>query len=171
MHKTQTKNNYLPKIRWLISLLIGLVVLNLQAAQVYTGKVIHISNGDTIKIVASHQQIKIRLAEIDTPEKGQPYGNKAKKALGNLIFGKVVTVHKVTTDRYKRIVGKIYLGDVYVNAWMVENGHAWFFRKYGKDLSLYDLENEARTAQRGLWADANPVPPWEWRRDKREGKR
>ena len=91
--------------------------------------------------------------------------------MGNLIFGKVVTVHKVTTDRYGRMVGKVYLGDMYINAWMVENGHAWVYRKYSDDPKLYGLERQAREAKRGIWASDYQVPPREWRKAKREGKK
>ena len=89
----------------------------------YTGQVIAITDGDTIKILTStQQQIKVRLAEIDTPERRQPYGKKAKQVLSDKIHGKQVTVVKVTIDRYKRLVGKVYLGDRYINAEMVADG-------------------------------------------------
>jgi endonuclease YncB( thermonuclease family) len=138
------------------------------SAPLLIGKVIHVSDGDTIKILVDHTQIKVRLAEIDAPELHQAYGRKSKQYLGNLVFGKVVTVEQVDIDRYGRTVGKVYLGKRYVNADMVKSGYAWFYRKYGKDLTLYDLENEARAGLRGLWADANPIPPWEWRKNNRK---
>jgi endonuclease YncB( thermonuclease family) len=134
------------------------------AAPVLTGKVIHVSDGDTFKILVNHKQIKVRLAEIDAPELHQAFGRKSKQYLGNLVFDKVVTVEQVDIDRYGRTVGKVYLDKLYVNAEMVRTGNAWFYRKYGKDLKLYDLENAARANRRGLWADPNPMPPWEWRK-------
>ena len=137
------------------------------ASPVYSGKVIHVADGDTITILVKHKQLKIRLAEIDAPELHQAFGRKAKQAMGNLVFGKVVTVEQVDIDRYKRIVGKVFLGDLYVNAAMVKNGFAWVYRKYAKDQRLYSLENEAKVNRRGLWADATPTPPWEWRKAKR----
>lgn len=140
------------------------------SAPVYTGKVIHVSDGDTIKILVNRQQLKIRLAEIDAPELHQAFGRKSKKALGNLIFGKIVTVEQIDTDRYGRIVGKVHLENVYINADMVRTGNAWVYRKYAKDQDLYGLENEARLNRRGLWTDANPTPPWEWRKSKRKGQ-
>jgi endonuclease YncB( thermonuclease family) len=105
---------------------------------------------------------------IDAPELHQAYGRKAKQALGNLVLGKIVTVEQVDIDRYGRTVGNVYLDKLYVNAEMVRNGYAWFYRKYGRDMSLYDLENQARAGRRGLWADANPTPPWEWRKNNRK---
>lgn len=137
-------------------------------APVVTGKVIHVTDGDTIKILVDHKQIKVRLAEIDAPELHQAFGRKSKQYLGNLVFDKMVTVEQVDTDRYGRTVGKVYLDTLYINAEMIKTGYAWFYRKYGKDLSLYDFENEARANHRGLWVDANPVPPWEWRKQRRK---
>ena len=78
-----------------------------------------------------------------------------------------MTVEQVDIDRYGRTVGKVYLDKLYINAKMVKSGYAWFYRKYGKDMILYDVENEARTNRRGLWADASPIPPWEWRKANR----
>jgi micrococcal nuclease len=134
-----------------------------------TGKVIGITDGDTLTVLKDNKQYKIRLAEIDTPEKDQPYGNKAKQALSDFVFGKSVRIEVETTDRYGRTVGKVYLGDMDVNAELVRNGHAWVYRRYAKDKTLYDLETEARENQLGLWAlpEAQRIPPWEWRRGKR----
>ena len=85
-----------------------------QAAETYAGKVVAITDGDTIKILTPEKkQIKVRLASIDTPEKSQPYGKRAKQVLSDKIFGKQVDVEKVTTDRYKRMIGKVYLRDRY----------------------------------------------------------
>lgn len=135
------------------------------------GKVIAITDGDTLKVV-DHKNIqhKIRLVEIDTPEKGQPYGQKAKDALSDLVFGKMVRVDVVTTDKYGRLVGHIYLNDLHVNKEMVRLGAAWAYRQYLKDKSFLDIEEEARAAKRGLWAlsEAQNVPPWEWRKQQRQ---
>lgn len=134
-----------------------------------SGKVVSIADGDTITVLQDKQQYKIRLAEIDTPEKGQPYGTTAKQALSALVFGKIVTVEQVDTDRYGRIVGKVYVGPLYVNADMVKQGHAWVYRKYAKDQVLFRLEEHARRQKIGLWAlqKDQRVPPWEWRRQKK----
>ena len=138
-------------------------------AQIFQGKVIGVTDGDTIKILHNKQQLKIRLAEIDTPEKGQPYGNKAKQALSDLVFGKKVRVVKQDVDRYGRIVGRVYLGDLDVNAEMVRLGYAWVYRKYAKDKTLYELEKQAQAERQGLWAvpDFQRIPPWEWRKRQR----
>lgn len=136
------------------------------ASEPYTAKVIHISDGDTIKVLTENkEQIKIRLAEIDTPERKQPWGNKAKQALSEFTSQKMVTVSPVTTDRYGRTIAHIYVGDLNVNKEMVRTGNAWVYRKYLKDNSLLAIEAEAMEAKRGLWAlaEAERVPPWEWR--------
>lgn len=140
----------------------------MQAEQL-TGRVVAISDGDTLTILdSSKKQIRIRLGEIDTPESRQPYGNKARQELSDLAFGKTATVEVQAIDRYKRTVGRVYVGEVDVNAELVKRGAAWVYRKYVKDYSLFDLEREARTNKRGLWKlpEAERVPPWEWRKNK-----
>jgi|SRR3569833_456374 len=132
------------------------------------GKVVHISDGDTLTVLVDHQQVKIRLAEIDAPESHQDYGQRAKQALGNLVFSKEVSVDYDRKDRYGRTIGRVYLGDLDVNAEMVRTGYAWVYRQYAKDKNLYALEDEARAARRGLWASDVHVPPWEWRKKRRE---
>jgi len=132
-----------------------------------SGRVISISNSDTITLLPfDTQQVKIRLAEIDAPESGQPYGNKSKQVLSGLIFGKDVRVVVQTTDRYGRTVGTPYVGELDVCKEMVHVGAAWVYKQYVVDKSLFDVENEAREAKRGLWglSEAQRVQPWNWRR-------
>ncbi len=137
-------------------------------AAVIIGEVVSIADGDTITVLQDRKQYKVRLAEIDAPEKKQPYGQKSKQALSDWVFGKYVNVEQVDTDRYGRIVGKVYVGGIYVNAEMVRNGHAWVYPKYAKDENLYQLEKLAREQRLGLWAlqEDQRVPPWEWRKRK-----
>jgi endonuclease YncB( thermonuclease family) len=113
----------------------------------YLGKVIEIADGDTFALLVCREQLPIHLAEIDTPEKGQPYGRRARQALSALIYGKTVRVVEIARDRYGRVVGRVYVGNVDVNAEMVRRGAAWVDRKYAKDPSLYELEKEARRRQ------------------------
>ena len=134
------------------------------------GQVVAITDGDTIKILtATKQQIKVRLADIDTPERGQPYGRKARQVLGDKIHRRQVEVEEVTTDRYQRLVGRVFLDGRNINAEMVEDGAAWVYRKYSNDPHLLDLEHQAREQGRGLWAlqPDQRVPPWEWRKMRR----
>lgn len=130
-------------------------------------RVVGISDGDTFKcLTASKEQVKVRLAEIDTPESKQPYGTRSKQALSELVFGKDVTLQVRDTDRYGRTVARVYQDQVDVNAELVAQGAAWVYRQYSRDRNLLILESEAREAARGLWSlpEAERMPPWEWRR-------
>lgn len=133
------------------------------------GKVVSITDGDTVIILTNKKQTKIRLAEIDTPEKNQPYGKKAKKALSDFIFGKVVRVEVETIDRYGRTIGTIFLDNLNINKEMVRAGHAWVYRRYAKDKTLFKLERSAKKNMLGLWVlpEEQRIAPWEWRRGKR----
>ena len=101
-------------------------------------------------------------------EKGQPFGTKAREALAGKVFGQAVRIEVIDVDRYRREVGRIYLGDRFINMEMVTDGFAWRYVTYDKPGEFTAAENDAREHRRGLWADPNPVPPWEWRREKRQ---
>ena len=118
-------------------------------------------------LTSSNEQVKVRLAGIDTPEKRQPFGNRAKQALSSLAFQKQALVEIETKDRYGRTVGIVFVNGQNVNAELVKQGMAWVYRKYNKDMDLYELESRAKKEKLGLWLDENPIPPWEWRRGKR----
>jgi len=156
--------------RWLVGAGLLFVAAQVLAAETYTGKVIAIADGDTLTILTERRrQVKVRLAEIDTPERGQPYGARAKQALAVLAFGKTARVEQQDVDRYGRVVGRVYVDGMDVNAEMVRRGYAWVYRRYARDESLFDLEREARSADRGIWAMEHPVPSWEWRNRRRAG--
>ena len=127
-------------------------------------KVISITDGDTIRVLYDNQSLRIRLNGIDCPEKKQAYGTAAKEFTANLVFSKYVSVRIVDIDRYGRYVADIYLGDVYVNAEIVKAGYAWHYKQYSDSSLLARCENEARLGHRGLWRDANPTPPCEFRK-------
>jgi endonuclease YncB( thermonuclease family) len=109
------------------------------------------------------------LEGIDCPEKrgGQPYCDKAKQALSQLIFGKEVLVKSISTDRYGRTLGRVFVDGVDVNRELVARGLAWHYVKYSDDETLADAERAARQQRHGLWADPEPIPPWDWRRGRR----
>lgn len=139
---------------------------------VFTGRVIGITDGDTLTLVDErNQQHTIRLAEIDAPERSQPWGNRSKQALSTLAFGKTVSVQQTDTDRYGRIVGRVFAGGEDVNRAMVEQGAAWAFRQYLTDETLLATEVRARRERAGLWSmsDAQTVAPWDWRKGVRVG--
>lgn len=141
------------------------------------GLVVGISDGDTLKVRCPEIQaepIKIRLAEIDAPEKGQPFGSNARKALAELVFEKPVEVQHVDTDRYGRVVARLATkGQPDVNFELVRQGFAWCYPKYVKRVEeCRRAEDDARSKARGLWADRRTaVAPWEWRKAKRDGGR
>jgi endonuclease YncB( thermonuclease family) len=132
----------------------------------YLGRVVGVTDGDTLTLLVDQKQIKIRLSQIDTPESGQPYGAKAKQALSDLAFGKEARAKVEDIDRYGRTVARVYVGDTDVNAELVRQGAAWVYRKYATDDSLYRIETEAKDAKRGLWGlpESERTPPWEWRK-------
>jgi endonuclease YncB( thermonuclease family) len=137
-----------------------------------TSRVVKIADGDTLTVLdETNTQHKIRLAGIDAPEKAQPFGTKSRENLAAKVFGKTVRVEVIDVDRYKREVGRIYLGDRFINLEMVRNGFAWRYVRYDKPGEFTAAEGEARDARRGLWSDPNPVPPWEWRRWQRRAPR
>lgn len=134
------------------------------------GKVVSVTDGDTIKIVDKNgEQRKIRLYGIDAPEKGQGYGSKAEDMLSAMIAGKNVEYKIVDTDKYGRSIGYLYLNGVCINAAMVKSGFAWVYTKYCNDRicsKMSQYQNEAKTKGLGLWQDANAIPPWDWRHTK-----
>jgi endonuclease YncB( thermonuclease family) len=139
-------------------------------AEPYSAKVIGITDGDTLKVLTNqNQQVKIRLSEIDCPERKQPWGNKAKQALSDFTFQKTVTIDPVTKDRYGRTVATVLVDGKNVNKALVQEGHCWVYRKYVQDSEFFDLENEAKANKRGLWglSETERMPPWEWRKQKK----
>ncbi len=149
------------------TLMLVLICLSCAIAADLNGRVVSVADGDTFTLLTSeNQQFRIRLAEIDAPESGQPYGKSSKQALSRLIFGKDVRVVIQATDRYGRIVGRPYLDSVDVSEEMVRLGAAWVYPDYVIDQALFDIENEARAASRGVWGlhQSQRVEPWNWRR-------
>ncbi len=132
----------------------------------FSGKVVGVADGDTITVLHSGKGERIRLHGIDCPEKRQAFGNRAKQFASALVFGKTVTVSVLDVDHYGRTVGEVILPDGRVlNHELVKGGLAWWYRRYAPDDgTLAQLEADAKAAKRGLWADPDPVPPWEWRR-------
>lgn len=129
--------------------------------------VVGISDGDTLTARCGEaegaQTVTVRLAEIDAPEKAQPFGQRSRQALAALCFKRQARVSVQTKDRYGRSVARVECDGVDASAEQVRAGMAWVFDRYVKDRSLYALQDEARAAGRGLWADVAPVAPWEWR--------
>ncbi|HEX8548645.1 MAG TPA: thermonuclease family protein [Cytophagaceae bacterium] len=136
-------------------------------AQQLVGKVIGVKDGDTIEVLIDGKPMKIRLFGIDCPEKKQAYGTKAKDFTASLSFGKTVSIQSKGTDKYRRMLGFVFLPDGRnLNHELVKAGYAWRY-KYNKNNLLLMLEAQARNKRLGLWADAKPIPPWEFRHPKK----
>ena len=133
-------------------------------AATYPARVVSITDGDTLHVVYEGREIIVRLRWIDAPEKGQPFSDKAKQALGELVAGQIVIVRDYGPDRHgHRIADVVLLDGRNVNRELVRLGWAWWFRRGAQDAGMGTLEADARAAGRGLWADAHPIPPWQWR--------
>ena len=154
---------------YLTGLVLAIFAWNAFATTI-VGRVVGVADGDTVTVLdADKTQHKIRLSGIDAPEKKQPFGQRSKESLSELVFSKTVTVVTDKRDRYGREVGKVLIEGVDANLVQVQRGYAWHYKAYQReqpviDRTVYaDAENEARVAKRGLWADVEPVPPWVFR--------
>lgn len=135
------------------------------AASAFTGKVVGVTDGDTVKVLVNKKEVKVRLDGIDCPEKGQDYGTRAKQFTSKLVFGKTGTVEDKGKDRYGRTLGVVTTqqGKI-LNELLLSNGLAWWYKQYAPSNKEYErLESNARKAKVGLWSAKNPIPPWEWR--------
>jgi micrococcal nuclease len=152
----------------LIRAIIAVTSLSLTAlaADSFSGKVVGIADGDTIDVMHTGRAERVRLYGIDCPELHQAFGARAKQFTSNLAFGKNVGVRVRDVDQYGRTVGEVILPDgKSLNRELVRAGLAWWYRQFARgDRELERLEAEARRDKRGLWADKDPVPPWNFRR-------
>ena len=139
-----------------------------QATPVLDGILVGVTDGDTVDVRLDSGMVRIRLHAIDAPERGQAHGQAAKQALSALVFGKAVQVEPFEQDRYDRLVARLWLGDLDVNAEMIKRGYAWVYRRYADDPAYCAFEKSARDLRRGLWVPSQPpvIAPWEWRRRK-----
>lgn len=156
--------------REILAALLG-TVTGSATAQSMTGRVVEVIDGDTVTILLQgRSQLRVRLAGIDAPEQKQAFGQRAKQHLAGLVFDKSVTVVGHKYDRYHRLVAKLIIDGHDANLDMVATGYAWHYKRYELEQSLEDrlaygkAEAKARTERRGMWTDAAPVPPWDFRR-------
>lgn len=126
-------------------------------------QVLSVHDGDTLTASCDARVIKVRLAEIDAPERTQPYSRISTNALKRLCVGAQATITSHSIDRYGRTIGRVTCAGIDVNAEQVRRGYAWAFDKYLTDPAIKLLETEARAGHRGLWRSAQPIPPWEFR--------
>jgi endonuclease YncB( thermonuclease family) len=131
----------------------------------FMSTVLSVTDGDTLTVLVNGTRGKVRLSGIDCPESDQPFGSQATQLTTQLAMEKAVTVTDLGRDKYHRLLGEVVLPDGrMLNRELVREGFCWWYRKYASgNRELERLETEAREARRGLWADPNPMPPWEWR--------
>ena len=161
-------------LRVVVIVVMGCMSVPVETAQraTLTGKVVSVHDGDTLRVLdAAGTQHKVRLQGIDAPETKQAFGTKARNRLADLTLGKAVTVRVHGRDRYGRTLGTVEAAGQDVNRQMVADGFAWHYVEYSKDAGLARAESDARAAGRGLWADCEPMPPWEWRATEKDRKR
>jgi endonuclease YncB( thermonuclease family) len=147
--------------RWLLLF----IVLAAPSAwgQTFNGKVVRVSDGDTLTLLVDQKQIKVRLTEIDAPETHQAFGQRSRQSLAAMCAAQPATVRASGKDRYGRVLGRVECQGMDANTEQVRRGMAWVYDRYVTDRSLYALQNEARAAHLGLWADTTPTAPWVWR--------
>lgn len=157
-------------MKYLIALFIA-CHLNLAWADILTGRVVGVTDGDTITVLdGNNTQHKIRLGGIDAPEKKQAFGNVSKKSLSDLVYDKRVEVDWYKHDRYGRIVGKVIVDGVDANLEQIKRGMAWYYKKYKGELVLEDrlsylhAQEDAENERLGLWVDNSPIAPWDFRK-------
>jgi len=154
-----------------VAVAVFLVPCSRAETDAFTGRVVGVSDGDTISVMRGEKSVRVRLWGIDTPESRQAFGNRAKQFTSAACFGKEVVVSIKDVDRYKRIVGLVILGNGRsLNSELVRAGMAWWYQAYAPDDAyLRELQARARKEKQGLWQDPSPVPPWEFRRNRTGG--
>lgn len=131
-----------------------------------SGKVIGVTDGDTITLLIQKNPTTIRLSKVDCPEKTQEYGTQVKEITSDLVFGKQITVRQPKLESYGRYIGDVYRADgLNVSEELVKRGWCWWYRKYAQnEPKLEALEQAARQSRIGIWQSENPIPPWNFRR-------
>lgn len=138
--------------------------------------IVGIADGDTLTArcgePCAYEQIKVRIAGIDAPEKSQPFGQSSRQALADLCQSETAAIRPATRDKYGRMVADVQCDGRDAGETQVEAGMAWVFDKYSSGYEhLYPKQDKAKADQHGLWTDPNPVPPWEWRQQRRSSAR
>lgn len=141
----------------------------------FIGRVVRIFDGDSLVVRTHDGDVEVRLADVDAPEKGQPYADNARTGLAGLIDGREVRIEVLDVDQYRRKVARVHRAadNLDINAEVVRRGHAWVYRRYVRDQSLFVFEQAARDGRIGLWALAEElrIPPWRYRALQRPEKR
>ena len=150
----------------LYTLLLFLLLCVPATAQRFPVTVVGITDGDTFTVINRDKlQLKIRIIGIDAPEKNQPFGSRAKQALSDLIYGKTIDIDVQYQEKWGRYAAKVYTPDGKdVALLMLQAGMAWHNVNYDKTAAYKAAQENARRAGKGLWSDARPVAPWDYRK-------
>jgi endonuclease YncB( thermonuclease family) len=155
----------------IVALAVAATLVPTAALADFSGRVVHIQDGDTLTVLVEKTQVRVRLDAIDAPEAKQAFGTRSRQSLAELCAGKSANVADLGKDRYRRTIGRVTCAGVDANSEQVRRGMAWVFVKYAPaGSSLYALEAEANAAKRGLWSDPHAVAPWEWRQQARRNR-
>lgn len=146
-----------------LAALFALVALNVQAES-FEAKVLAVMDGDTVFVKSGPFKAKLRLVDIDAPEKAQPYGKQSQESLQSLVGGKVIHVESKAVDKFGRTIAVISIGGINVNEEQVRRGMAWAYSRSREGRAYARLQSEAQLAKRGLWQQANPQSPSQWRK-------
>ena len=149
--------------RAVLSLLSTFLFVGYSHASTLDAPVVRVVDGDSLIVLVDRREVPVRLKEIDAPELNQRFGKRAQLSLADLCGAKLARVIWSEKDRNGRLLGRVWCSGIDTNAEQVRRGMAWVFDRYGKDRTLYPLQDRARAARVGLWADAQPMPPWKWR--------
>jgi len=130
-----------------------------------TARCVSVHDGDTLTLLMDDRmQAKVRLDGIDAPELGQPFSRRSKESLSHSVFGKDIRVESMGGDKYHRTIGRVSVDGTDVNLGLVRDGLAWHYARYDHRETYRNAERDARAASVGLWADAHPIAPWDWRK-------
>ena len=153
----------MPLLRFAVICLLLLLSTLSQAEDTYA--VSNVYDGDTVELKSTGGRFKLRLSDIDAPERNQEYGQKARRALIKLCKNNnvKVTVELSGKDKYDRHLGRLQCGHTDVSLYMAENGYAWYNEKYSDDIAIKNAAETARRDRVGLWSADQPMPPWVWR--------
>ena len=148
------------------TILAVLLIAGAAQAETFEANVVGVQDGDSLTVLRERQRVRVRLVGIDAPEHGQPFGDQSRKSLAALCWKKRASIAWIEKDSHQRLLGRVNCSGVDANAEQVRRGLAWA-SPLARDRELNALQDAARRARRGLWADAAPVKPWEWRRSAR----
>lgn len=156
----------------ILEMLVFGAVLAASPCFAWTGTVVSIADGDTIKVLHDGKEELVRLYGIDAPEKEQDAGLRAKDLIHALVTGRNIEIKPIDVDSYGRTVGLVSIDGIILNELMIRNGYAWVYQHFCRIQSCsawIKLEREARRHKKGMWGDANIMPPWEWRQRNEQG--